>query len=225
MKEKDVTLADDAEETISNCGNRNISISSDGIVTQVFEKNAEDALAPLVYRKNGMKAGGERAWYLTYKETYVIPGDGSAGSGSYGTRTVTKYFSYDAKVKDIQQYAKNGEIELYPYWLELHSVSFDSISLHGLTNPNASVESYASGDIITLAPITETYEETMSFNGWSYQFGNGSRQTAKPAENDESGNVQIDTTGHTGTKTQKFKIKLVKTDIGKEGLHPYLLKQ
>ena len=190
MKE-DAVLVDNAQETIAALSNNNISLGNDGVVTQMFIKDAEDALAPLVYQKSGMKVKKGEEWKLTYSVYH--PGSGSDDSG-YTTKE-TKYFSSDAKVKDLQNYSKNGQIELYPNWEARGKVKFDTDSLKGVSNPNPGPEFYDDGDQIELKPIEERSQDNFVFEKWTYKFGYGAEQDAVPVKS-KPGYFNIDTTGH-----------------------------
>lgn len=199
VMEDGVALSDSAAADIEATGNDRISIGADKTVTQTFEAGSADALAPLVYSKEGKTVGNDQTWKLTYSESYVIPGE-SGGESTTGTRTVTKYFPSDAKVSDVQSYADgNKVVHLYPNWVE-PNITYDIESLRGAVNPNSSIVRYDTGRPVILAPITENIPDKTVFDGWSYKFGNGEITDAAPVEGDTTGKQQIDTTGHYGSE-------------------------
>ncbi|HCM90996.1 MAG TPA: hypothetical protein DIS78_00295, partial [Lachnospiraceae bacterium] len=181
-------------------GNRNISLGEDNTVTQTFDKDAEDAIAPLVYKKEGMAARGDKAWYLIYMEPFYVPGD----YGYSGSREVKKYFSATAKVTDkdydkgsksLKDYAdSDGKIRLYPNWQEPVPVSFDQVSLKEAVNPNSDIKDYVTYETLVLAPLDPVMG--YNFKTWQYQFEGERIKEAEEGKDELEGKFLIKTEGH-----------------------------
>lgn len=180
VRENGVTLSDNAQAAIAAAGNSNISLGDDGTVTQIFDAGSEEALAPLVYTKTGMQADENKPWKLTYTVTYSYS---NASETYYGTRTETKYFGPDAKVKDLQQYASGGNIELYPNWVAAkYNVIWDETSFKGAANPNTSVQTYSAGQSLSLKPVTDNVSGFL-FEGYSFRAGNTEKEAVRSGNN------------------------------------------
>lgn len=200
VSENDVSLEDDAETILEGTGNRNIVLGEDNTVTQTFDKDAEDAIAPLVYKKEGMAARGDKAWYLIYMEPFYVPGD----YGYSGYREVKKYFSATAKVTDkdydkgsktLKDYAdSDGKIRLYPNWQEPVPVSFDQVSLKEAVNPNSDIMDYVTYETLILDPLDPVMG--YNFKTWQYQFEGERIKEAEEGKDELEGKFLIKTEGH-----------------------------
>ncbi|MBR5419908.1 MAG: hypothetical protein IK115_02030 [Lachnospiraceae bacterium] len=208
MLEEGVSVSRYAKERIKAAQNERIILDEQGSVSQSFVSDSEDQLAPVVYLKEGYKISGEQAWYLSYTEKYTVRvGSGAEAHDETRTRTKKAYFPTTAKVKDLQNYAENGKITLYPNWQKSNPVKFElqgrdeykeliDISGNGIINPNEELE--VSGylppeelQIVALYGLLDGF----TFMGWEYQFGNGEILPAQKVETvtDDQGNViQLD---------------------------------
>ena len=195
VREDGAATVADAQEIITKAGNRNISLGEDGVVSQVFDKDAEDALAPLVYSMEGMGADPDQPWKVIYRKYH--PGGGSGGSGYYSNATA--YLKPDTKVKDIQQYAdSSGQLKVYPNWVKItaHPVIFDEKSLKGAVNVNSDITDYKPGTDVVLKPL-EAAGKNWIFKGYEYAFGQKERSEAVSTDD----GFLIQTTGQSETLT------------------------
>ena len=191
--ESGAALAEDAVQIISTAGNDKIVIGTDNVVTQTFEQNDVDPIAPLVYTMPGKWTDSTQTWYVMYKQAHYTYDSGQIAGMYYSNEK--KYFSSTAVVKDLQNYAdKDGKISLYPNWRD-PNVVFDEASLNGAVNPNASIISFEKNSTVTLQPVTELGDATglYEFTGWKYKFGN---ETLKDAAQAEDGTFLIRTENH-----------------------------
>lgn len=192
--ESGAALAEDAVQIISTAGNDKIVIGTDNVVTQTFEQNDVDPIAPLVYAMPGKWTDSTQTWYVMYKQAHYTTNSSGITTGVYYSDE-KKYFSSTAVVKDLQNYAdKDGKISLYPNWHD-PNVVFDEASLNGVVNPNASIISFEKNSTVTLQPITELGDAAglYDFTGWKYKFGN---ETLKDAAQAEDGTFLIRTENH-----------------------------
>ncbi|MCR5733053.1 MAG: hypothetical protein K6G22_00470 [Lachnospiraceae bacterium] len=181
VRENGVTLSDDAQATIAAVGNSNISLGDDGTVTQIFDAGSEEVLAPLVYKKRGMQVSDYAPWKLTYTYYYNVGDEGS--QPDWRTSTEMKYFDNDAKVKDLQPYASGGKIELYPNWVAAkYNVIWDETSFKGAANPNISVQTYSTGQSLSLKPVTDNVSGFL-FEGYSFRAGNTEKEAVRSGNN------------------------------------------
>ena len=222
VKEESTTLSVKAEKKLEAMGNELIKIGEDGAVTQEFERGAEDILAPLVYLREGYGAPRARTWKVVYSVEKPTPSDTGSGSGGGSYETVTKYFPFDAKVKDVYQQLSgqfsNRTIRLYANWQKAYPLEFDmkgadypeDVNVTGVYYPDEELTGYVQNDNLVLEmPVDEP--DGFSFAGWKYRFGEGAVQEAVPVtETDDEGNTTITgwtiATGHHTEKLTAYPI-------------------
>ncbi|MBR3308268.1 MAG: 30S ribosomal protein S21 [Lachnospiraceae bacterium] len=230
VKENKVTLAEDAEEKIAATGNDKIKIGTDETVTQEFDANSKDEIAPLVYENSGKGVTKDKTWKITVTVTkyYIEYSDPDrqkeeitkeqyeniinnnvpieCGHTSTENSSATIYFRADEKVSKLIQYANGGTIRLYPNWQNSSKVQFDEESFMGLdpskksVNPNADLTSYMKGDTIVLEPCREA-PDGYTFKGFKYSFGDGVLRDAAAGSAEKEGKFIIETGSYSNTLT------------------------
>ena len=217
-------LSSDALERLTEAdeGRDRIKIGEDGVVTQAFDRNDEDKLAPNVYtHDDGKQARGERTWYVTERgKTYIERVNGSGidkyrKDGSplpgyiivptgyeydiYRETEIKKYFSADSIVSQVQSYEKGGTVRLFPNWQTPVNVIFDEESLKGAENPNADITDYVPYEKLKLDPLEEV--PGYAFRNWQYKFeGESVLHEAVAGTGDDEGKFIIDTQSGNGGK-------------------------
>lgn len=220
----DVTLAGNAEAIIKAAKNSGIKLEN-GAVSQKFVKDAEDVLAPFVYKRSGYGVNHKERWLVKYTETYQIPIYDPSPSPApavigynTATREVTKYYPFDAKVKELQAHiGGNGTITVYPNWKTAYPVSFNEISLKGADNTNRELVDYVQDDTLELKPLSNV--KGYEFKNWKYSFADDNvEKEAVIGTGENKGKYFIDTQMHTGLLTLEAEWEPVKYKINYVGI-------
>lgn len=195
-KENGVTLSKYAEKRISEAGSG--VIGEDGVVTQEFDKDSGERLAPFVYLLDGKTAGFTKTWVLSWMEYSTVYVDGCAQVVS---RTVTRYFAHDATVTDVlkemgSNVPSDRIIRLKPNWQDpVSSIEYDfsDAERYGvdIENPNDELTGYTAGDTLEFE-LPDSAEEGYELTGYEFLFGDGEWGRAVPGTGKKAGKYLVD---------------------------------